>query len=161
MPGRSTDAILIAIIAVVALAIGVYELRARHGETLSPERASWILTPGVVNADVKPGSLAATICKHGWTSTIRPPSSYTDNLKVEQMKVYRRRGSPSDYQEDHLISLELGGDPTDPKNLWPEPRPRAEKVDGIENDLNDAICSGSMSLSEAQRRISEIKHTSG
>jgi len=161
VPGRSTDAILIAIIAVVALAIGVYELRARHRETLSPERASWILTPGVVNADVKPGSLAATICKHGWTSTIRPPSSYTDNLKVEQMKVYRRRGSPSDYQEDHLISLELGGDPTDPKNLWPEPRPRAEKVDGIENDLNDAICSGSMSLSEAQRRISEIKHTSG
>ena len=31
----------------------------------------------------------------------------------------------SDYQEDHLISLELGGNPTDPRNLWPEPYPRA------------------------------------
>jgi hypothetical protein len=161
MSRGSTDVVLIAIIGVVVLAVAVYELRARHGETLSPGRASWILTPGVVNPDVTPASLATTICKHGWTSTIRPPSSYTDDLKVQQMKVYRRAGSPSDYQEDHLISLELGGDPNDPKNLWPEPRPHAEKVDGIENELNDAICSGKMALREAQRRISEIKHTTG
>jgi hypothetical protein len=25
------------------------------------------------------------------------------------------------YEEDHLISLEDGGDPTDPRNLFPEP----------------------------------------
>jgi hypothetical protein len=24
------------------------------------------------------------------------------------------------YEEDHFISLELGGHPRDPKNLWPE-----------------------------------------
>jgi hypothetical protein len=25
------------------------------------------------------------------------------------------------YEEDHLVSLENGGNPTDPRNLWPEP----------------------------------------
>ena len=145
----------------MVLAVVVYELRGRGAAALSPDRASWILTPGVANPDVTPSSLATTICKHGWTSTIRPPSSYTDNLKVDQMRAYGRAGTPSDYQEDHLISLELGGDPSDPKNLWPEPRARAEKVDETENELNDAICSGRITLSEAQRRISEIKHTAG
>jgi hypothetical protein len=64
-------------------------------------------------------------------------------------------------QEDHLISLELGGHPTDPRNLWPEPRPHAEDVDRIENELNGKVCSGELTLAEAQRRESELKHRSG
>ena len=91
------------------------------GQTLSPARASWTPTPGVVNPDVTQATIAETICRRGWTRTIRPPVDYTNELKLEQMKAYRRAGSPSDYQEDHLISLELGGHPTDPRNLWPEP----------------------------------------
>jgi hypothetical protein len=67
----------------------------------------------------------------------------------------------SDGQEDHLISLELGGHPTDPRNLWPEPRPHAEEVDRIENELNGKVCSGELTLAEAQRRESELKHRSG
>ena len=64
-------------------------------------------------------------------------------------------------QEDHLISLELGGHPTDPRNLWPEPYPRASDVDREENRLNDLVCSGEISLAEAQRRESAMKHTEG
>ena len=71
---------------------------------------------------------------------------------------YGLRGPPSAYQEDHLISLELGGHPTDPRNLWPEPYPRAATVDRIENELNDAVCSGRLTLAEAQRRESALKH---
>ena len=97
----------------------------------------------------------------GWTRTIRPPSSYTSPLKLRQMRDYGASGSPNGYQEDHLISLELGGHPTDPRNLWPEPRPRAEQVDGIENELNDRICSGSISLAEAQERIRKEKYSKG
>ena len=52
------------------------------------------------------------------------------------MREYGVGGDPSDYQEDHLISLELGGHPTDPRNLWPEPHPHATEVDRIENELN-------------------------
>jgi hypothetical protein len=63
---------------------------------LSPARASRILTPGVVNPDVTQQTIGDTICKHGWTKTIRPPSSYTGQLKLEQMEVYRRTGAASD-----------------------------------------------------------------
>jgi hypothetical protein len=77
------------------------------------------------------------------------------------LREYGLRGPPSAYQEDHLISLELGGDPTDPRNLWPEPYPRASEVDTIENELNAKVCSGSLSLAEAQRKEAELKHSQG
>ena len=123
--------------------------------------ASWTRTPGVLNADVTQQTLAATICRHGWTRTVRPPVSYTNSLKAKGLRQYRLRGPPSAFQEDHLISLELGGDPVDPRNLWPEPYPRAATVDKIENDLNHRVCTGSLSLSEAQRRESALKHKDG
>jgi hypothetical protein len=123
--------------------------------------ASPRLTPGVVNTEVRQETIAGTICRHGWTRTIRPPTTYTAALKLRQMREYGVGGEPSDYQEDHLISLELGGHPTDPRNLWPEPRPHAEEVDRIENELNAKVCSGELSLADAQRRESELKHRSG
>ena len=123
--------------------------------------ASWTLTPGVVNPDVTQATIASTICRRGWTRTVRPPVSYTNDLKRTGLRQYRLRGPPSRYQEDHLISLELGGHPTDPRNLWPEPYPRAATVDRAENELNAEVCSGKLSLADAQRRESLIKHTSG
>ena len=124
-------------------------------------RADPVRTPGVVNPDVTQANIAQTICVRGWTRTIRPPTSYTAELKLRQMREYGVGGSPSDYQEDHLISLELGGHPSDPRNLWPEPIERALKVDRIENELNERVCSGELSLADAQRKESTIKHTDG
>jgi hypothetical protein len=124
-------------------------------------RASWTLPPGVLNPDVTQATIATTICRHGWTRTVRPPVSYTNELKAKGLRQYHLRGPPSAFQEDHLISLELGGDPVDPRNLWPEPYPRASAVDQIENDLNHRVCSGSLSLAEAQRRESALKHRDG
>ena len=129
--------------------------------TLSPDRASWILTPGVANPDVTQETIGETICTGGWTKTVRPPTEYTNALKAEQMKAYHRPGTLSDYQEDHLISLEVGGDPTDPRNLWPEPIERAVEVDDFEDELNGKICTGELTLREAQQRESELKHTAG
>jgi hypothetical protein len=80
---------------------------------------------------------------------------------VEQMREYGVGGSLSGYQEDHLISLELGGHPTDPRNLWPEPYPRASEVDSIENELNTKVCSGDLSLESAQLQESALKHQDG
>jgi hypothetical protein len=124
-------------------------------------RASPVLTPGVLNAAVTEATIHSTICRRGWTATIRPPTSYTSALKLRQMAAYRETGPPEDYQEDHLISLELGGDPTDPRNLWPEPYQRASAVDRIENGLNARVCSGALSLAEAQRKETELKHDYG
>jgi hypothetical protein len=124
-------------------------------------RASWTLTPGVLNAAVTPATMRETICRSGWTRTVRPPTTYTNELKRRQLRAYRLRGPPSAYQEDHLISLELGGDPVDPRNLWPEPYPRAAQVDTIENELNHRVCDGSLSLAAAQRQESALKHRDG
>src|SRR5438034_1079387 len=133
-----------------------------HGSTSKgPYHADIARTPGVLNPDITQANIVATICKHGWTRTIRPPTGYTNELKLKQMRDYGVTGSPSQYQEDHLISLELGGHPTDARNLWPEAYPRAAEVDSIENDLNAKVCSGDMSLDEAQRKESGLKHSDG
>jgi len=80
------------------------------------------LTPGAANPDVTQANIQQTICKSGWTATIRPPVSYTNNLKTEGIAAYGYSDSKlKDYEEDHFIPLEIGGNPTDPKNLWPEP----------------------------------------
>jgi hypothetical protein len=89
---------------------------------------------------------------------VRPPVDYTSQLKLEQMREYGFGGEPSGYQEDHLISLELGGHPTDRRNLWPEPIEQALADDRIENELNRRVCDGELSLAEAQRRESALKH---
>jgi hypothetical protein len=133
----------------------------RCGSGRAAVRASWAWTPGVLNSAVTEATIASTICRRGWTRTIRPPVDYTNALKQRQLRRYGMRGPPSAYQEDHLISLELGGNPTDPRNLWPEPYPRASAVDQIENDLNHRVCAGSLTLAEAQRRESVLKHRDG
>src|SRR4051812_15641676 len=133
----------------------------RPDEAPPPYYADAVRTPGVLNPEVTEATIRRTICVHGWTRTIRPPSSYTTDLKRRQLVEYGARGDLGDYQEDHLISLELGGHPTDPRNLWPQPQPWATHVDGTENDLNDAVCSGRMALAEAQQRESALKHGGG
>jgi hypothetical protein len=123
--------------------------------------ASPTLTPGSLNPQVTQATIRSTICVRGWTATVRPPSSYTSALKAQQMPEYRESGPPSGYQEDHLISLELGGNPTDPRNLWPEPYPRAAEVDKVENALNAKVCSGALALVQAQHDESALKHEHG
>jgi hypothetical protein len=48
-----------------------------------------------------------------------------------------------------------------PRNLWPEPYPRASAVDQIENELNAKVCDGSLSLRDAQDQESALKHRDG
>ena len=149
------------VVAVVAILLAILLLWHSSGAHTPVVRASPTRTPGVLNPDVRQETIGATICVKGWTRTIRPPTSYTSALKVEQMSEYGLGGDPSGYQEDHLISLELGGHPTDRRNLWPEPRPHAEEVDRTENRLNRQVCSGEITLAEGQQRESELKHRSG
>ncbi len=120
-----------------------------------------VRTPGVLNPDVTQATIGTTICMQGWTRSVRPPTEYTNALKLRQMRAYGERGQPSAFQEDHLISLELGGHPTDPRNLWPEPYPRASHVDTIENQLNAQVCSGALMLAQAQEKESALKHNHG
>jgi hypothetical protein len=147
------------VIAALVLVVLALVLRVQHGHVSTG--AVLPRVPGVLNPDVTQADIGSTICAHGWTTTVRPPVEYTNDLKARQMRAYGLTGSLSAYQEDHLISLELGGDPTDPRNLWPEPYPRAGDVDKIENELNGEVCSGKLTLTEAQHKESELKHNDG
>jgi hypothetical protein len=114
-------------------------------------------TPGETNPAVTQANIQQTICISGYTKTIRPPASYTDQLKLKQIKQYGYTDTnPTHYEEDHLIALELGGSPTSERNLWPEPRfgphPAAEK-DLLENRLHAYVCAGKLTLAAAQHMI--------
>jgi hypothetical protein len=70
-----------------------------------------------------------------------------------------------DYEEDHLIPLEIGGNPTDPKNVWPEPyetsipdggaryKDKDKDKDKVESYLHRQVCDGNLGLVQAQREI--------
>jgi hypothetical protein len=148
-------------VALAVAALFTFALTRCGGGSAPAVLASTELTPGSLNPDVTQATIGTTICVRGWTKTVRPPSGYTSALKTRQMTEYGEAGPPSGYQEDHLISLELGGNPTDPRNLWPEPYPRAAEVDKVENELNAKVCSGELALAEAQREESELKHEHG
>lgn len=116
-----------------------------------------VCTPGAVNPDVTQATIGSTICVPGWTATVRPPTSYTAPLKLEGIRAYGYADTaPADYEEDHLVPLELGGSPRSVLNLWPEPRygphPAADK-DAVENRLHADVCAGRLSLATAQVRI--------
>jgi hypothetical protein len=150
-----------ALVAVALLLLGAAIVTPADRSPKGPYAADPVRTPGVLNPDVTQANIHTTICVKGWTDTIRPPSSYTNELKRKQMREYGVGGALSDYQEDHLISLSLGGHPTDPRNLWPEPEPRALHVDEIERDLHEQVCSGELTLAEAQQKETELKHIDG
>jgi hypothetical protein len=119
------------------------------------------ITPGALNPKVRQATIRKTICKSGWTKTIRPPTSYTNALKIQQMILYGETGSPSEYEEDHFIPLELGGAPRNPKNLWPEPHAQSRKSDPLENKLKRQVCKGVMKLTKARTAIRKFKNESG
>lgn len=117
-------------------------------------------TPGALNPAVTQDTISTTICVSGYTGTIRPPASYTNKLKLQQMKEYGFTDlNPKNYEEDHFISLELGGSPDDPKNLWPEPHPSYNEKDKVENYLHREVCAGRMSLQAAQDAITRNWYT--
>lgn len=111
-------------------------------------------TPGAIDPKVTQDNIYKTICVSGYTKTVRPPVSYTNKLKIQQIAAYEYLDkNPRNYEEDHLISLELGGAPADPKNLWPEPGSSPNPKDKIENLCNEKVCSGQISLTQAQQEI--------
>jgi hypothetical protein len=156
----ATDLSRVLLVAAVAFLVLALVLHLRQGRVPAIV-ADPVRTPGVLNAAVTAATVRSTICRRGWTRTIRPPVDYTNALKRRQMRAYREQGPPAAYQEDHLISLELGGDPTDPRNLWPEPYPRASAVDRIENQLNADVCAGRLTLAQAQLKEAMLKHSEG
>ena len=110
-------------------------------------------TPGALNPAVTQATIAQTICRSGWTDTVRPSESITEPEKIASLQAYGDRGPVSSYEYDHFVPLELGGATNDPRNLWPEPGASPNAKDGVEGMLNSEVCNGQMTLAHAQDAI--------
>lgn len=127
---------------------GTCKLGNRDGQPLPDQKC----TPGAINPTVTQADIKDTICKSGWTKTVRPRVSVTNRIKQQIDKAY---GLPTNTKGelDHDVSLELGGAPDDPRNLWVEPGKIPNPKDAVENKLNQAVCSGLVPLATAQHAI--------
>src|SRR5438309_9686516 len=82
---------------------------------------------------------------------MRPPSSYTSPLKVEQLAAFRYADqNPKDYEEDHRVPLELGGPPRDTSNLSPERRAIPNPKDSADNPARAELPAGRATLPQQQ-----------
>ena len=138
----------------------VFAQNVAQANAVGPVLPNAKVTPGAINPSVTQSNIGSTICVIGFAKTIRPPSSYTTGLKKSQLRTlpYSGYGSTDTklFEEDHLIPLELGGHPTDPKNLWPEPwsAPYGARLkDSLENKLHLLVCSHQITLRVAQKAI--------
>jgi hypothetical protein len=117
------------------------------------------LTPGATDPAVTQSTIKQTICKSGYTSTVR------NVTEAEKRAVMVRYGLPlselSKVEIDHFVSLEIGGS-NDVTNLWPEyydPAPGqsgylgARQKDVVETELHREVCGGKINLSMAQLLI--------
>ena len=134
-------AVLIALLS--AAAIADYQL---------PDRQ---MTPGATRT-----TNVAYVCK--------PGTAAKDRYVTQKVRstVFAAYGVPANYQGicagtegcevDHLISLELGGSNA-LSNLWPQPYAgewNAHQKDKLEHKLHKLVCSGQITLEDAQREIS-------
>ncbi len=116
-------------------------------------------TPGAISPQVTEATIGSTICRSGYASSVRPPERVTVEEKVASAVAYGYTGSFRTAEYDHLVPLELGGDPNDPANLWVEPNDlpgatsTANGKDLLEDRLNRLVCSGRIALATAQRAI--------
>ncbi|MEU9456426.1 hypothetical protein [Streptomyces sp. NPDC048277] len=139
-------------------AAGSCHYRYENGEPLEDPKC----TPGAISPAVTQANLTSTICrKGGYTSGVRPSAYVTGKEKKLNAASYDYTGSMSEAEYDHLISLQLGGDPNDYRNLWVEPADPGHKSsqgvnnkkDPVETKLHTAVCAGRVTLAAAQQAI--------
>ncbi|MEZ2388023.1 hypothetical protein AB6813_00505 [bacterium RCC_150] len=113
-------------------------------------------TPGAVDPAVTQANLSQTICRSGYTKTVRPASSLTGPIKDKSLNAYAIQYAETT-ELDHLVPLELGG-ASSTSNLWVEPNAAGAShvqnpKDAVENQLNAAVCKHQVSLAAAQQAI--------
>ena len=109
--------------------------------------------------DCTPGAILSNatkndICQSGYSSTVRNVPDSEKNQVYDEYGITSH--SPGQYEVDHFISLELGGS-NEITNLFPEaaePKPGFHEKDKVENYLHEQVCSGAITLLEAQTKIS-------
>jgi hypothetical protein len=123
---------------------------------------------GPSNSAVTQENLSQTVCStqkdangKTWVHDQRPSTSYTDRIKKQLLDKYYPGADPLAYELDHDVSIEAGGDPRDPANLWLEPWHMvvggvdlgAKTKDVVENRVHKELCTGNLTLVQARAKL--------
>jgi hypothetical protein len=117
------------------------------------KRPPWLPDPRLTPGAVFPHVLADDICRPGYARAAR---RVRESTKREACRLYGVSYPAKGYEIDHLISLELGGAADDVRNLFPQPgtgKWTYHHKDQLENNLHRRVCSGELTLREAQDLI--------
>lgn len=144
--------------------LGLGERLGANAETQSPAFPKGTLHPGALNPDVTQANIQRTICSDVWLRSVTPDATFLVRLERKQLADENKPGTTADYEEDHLVPVELGGAPKDAKNLWPEPYESrgaryatkgngAESKDAVEEKLRGKVCTGRLTLKLARQAI--------
>jgi len=115
-----------------------------------------IATIDMPNHRLTPGSVVSMdrslICSPGYAKRVRHPYDYAwRQLRVRMFEGY---GIPHDHWHeftvDHLVPIEVGGDPFNLQNIWPQPKAQAIEKDRYENLAHEEVCAGRITLEAAQ-----------
>ncbi len=130
-----------------------------HHYGVQTKTSGCVAQNGLPDPDCTPGAIidgvtADQVCVSGYSQGVRNvPQSVKDQVYSEYGIASHTSGQ---YEVDHFISLELGGS-NDISNLFPEaaePKPGFHEKDKVENYLHAQVCSGAMTLAQAQDQIS-------
>ncbi|MFI5272289.1 MAG: HNH endonuclease [Ktedonobacterales bacterium] len=161
-----TTSLLVTVAALLALALGGCAAATTTSTSTSGAHTFGVQTKtsgcqahaGLPDSACTPGAIFSNatkdqICQSGYSSGVRNvPTSEKDQVYAEYGIASHYSGQ---YEVDHLVSLELGGS-NDIANLWPElasPTPGFHQKDSVENYLHSQMCSGAVSLHDAQVEI--------
>lgn len=107
-----------------------------------------------LNPDVTPATIHKTICVRGYSDTVRPSTSYTNPVKFRLMRQAGLQVSDkADWALDHRIPIALGGHPRSLENLRLLTKHDNSRKSRIEVKLLCYVCTGQMSLGQAQQEI--------
>ena len=139
------------LLTLILLLVGFYYIAMRPAQLAGAERLKDylpdpILTPGVLDTSIAQENITSTICVRGYASSKRVGVSAQ---KEKSLREYERK----DAILDHLVPISLGGHPSDPKNLWAQDVIQSKMKDRLEYALYASVCSGSLSLTDAQNMI--------
>lgn len=105
-----------------------------------------------LNESISQDNIKKTICIPNYTQTIRPPSSYTNKIKLVKLKsIGLSKTDAKKYVLDHIIPLSSGGNPNDPENLILQPFIESKLKDRLEVKIHKDICDGKISLQYGQK----------
>ncbi|KQN90771.1 hypothetical protein ASE90_16910 [Sphingomonas sp. Leaf67] len=121
---------------------------------------------GASDPSVHQDNIGTTICRPGYSRSVRPAYSITGPLKRRMMNAQHPGEPMANYELDHLIPISLGGAPLDPRDLWLQPRlgqANADDKNALAFVLWRLVCEHEMPLAAAQQAISrnwiEAYHT--